>query len=430
MCGCGRELAVFKTAVSPVASPSTDVSRETPDAAGGTPVLTQSELDALVASARDRWTASGLTDEQLATLRTLKFEVADLPGWYLGEAGGERIRVDADAGGNGWFIDPTPGKDEEFGVPEGQQKLAGGEARNERNHRNQSENGMHPGRGAGISAAPAGAGSVSFGGPVVLARGLASPPANFRSPSGTGNAQLDNFGDPSETRNAHPAAATRRYTDPAGAPAGHIDLLTALLHEMGHALGLDDTYLEKDRDNLMYGFLTKGERRLPAKDQAVGATPHAEAHPHFLGTPLNIGDLPAGKTVTITYVVNISSATPNVSNQGTVSGSNFANVLTDDPTVAGTANPTVTPVELPPVVSNVAKGANEDVAVAFAASDFTPRQLQRSEWRRAHDGAHYFAPGEWGAEDQREHIYGAAGHRDREHRQPHLHVELELQRWR
>ena len=150
---------------------------------------------------------------------------------------------------------------------------------------------------------------------------------------------------------------------------------------MGHALGLDDTYAEKDRDNLMHGFLHAGERRLPTKGQgrsassgraAAGATPHADGVTHFLGAPLTIGDLPAGKTVTITYVVNISSATPNVSNQGTVSGSNFANVLTDDPTVAGTANPTVTPVELPPVVSNVAKGANEDVAVAFAAFDFTP----------------------------------------------------------
>jgi hypothetical protein len=41
-------------------------------------------------------------------LRHLKFEVADLPGWYLGEAGGNRIRVDSDAGGHGWFIGAGP----------------------------------------------------------------------------------------------------------------------------------------------------------------------------------------------------------------------------------------------------------------------------------------------------------------------------------
>jgi hypothetical protein len=59
-------------------------------------------------------------------------------------------------------------------------------------------------------------------------------------------------------------SATRRYTDPAGASAGRMDLLTAVMHEMGHALGLEDAYHESDRDLLMYGFLTKGERRLPA----------------------------------------------------------------------------------------------------------------------------------------------------------------------
>ena len=54
--------------------------------------------------------------------------------------------------------------------------------------------------------------------------------------------------------------------------------------------------------------------------------------------------LPAGKSTTITYRVTINNPTPaitQVSNQGTVSGGNFSNVLTDDPNVAGTANPTV-----------------------------------------------------------------------------------------
>ena len=123
----------------------------------------------------------------------------------------------------------------------------------------------------------------------------------------------------------------------------------------------------------MYGFLPKGERRLPGKDQAAGATPHAEAHPHFLGTPLTIGDLPAGKTVTITYVVTINAGTTAIStsNQGTVSGGNIASVLTDDPTVAGAANPTVTPIHQPPVVSNVSVATNEDTTLAFAAANFT-----------------------------------------------------------
>ena len=60
------------------------------------------------------------------------------------------------------------------------------------------------------------------------------------------------------------ASATRLYTTPDGAPAGRLDLLTAVLHEMGHELGLPDTYADADRDSLMYGRLTTGERRLPS----------------------------------------------------------------------------------------------------------------------------------------------------------------------
>lgn len=57
--------------------------------------------------------------------------------------------------------------------------------------------------------------------------------------------------------------------------------------------------------------------------------------------------LPASKAVTIKFratIDNVSGLTQ-VSNQGTITGSNFANVLTDDPSVAGAANPTVTLVD-------------------------------------------------------------------------------------
>ena len=99
----------------------------------------------------------------------------------------------------------------------------------------------------------------------------------------------------------------RRYTDPAGAPAGRIDLLTAVMHEMGHALGLEDTYHEQDRDALMYGFLTMGERRLPTQRDALaarapGVAAHAHTRSHFLSSPLTIGTLPAGKSVTVKYL--------------------------------------------------------------------------------------------------------------------------------
>jgi hypothetical protein len=215
------------------------------------PDLSQEQLDRAVAEAISTWTASGLTDDQIATLRALVFEVADLSGQHLGEAHAGRIRVDRDAGGDGWFVED--------------------DAREEAPFRNE-------------------------------------------------------------------VSATRRYTDPTAAPAGRMDLFTAILHEMGHALGLDDTYSGSDRDKLMYGFLTKGERRLPGRGQAAGAVPAADGtRAHFLSAPVNIGTLPPGKSVKIVYSVTVGPISGNpqqVSSQGTVSGSNFSSVPTSD-AVAG-----------------------------------------------------------------------------------------------
>jgi uncharacterized repeat protein (TIGR01451 family) len=70
----------------------------------------------------------------------------------------------------------------------------------------------------------------------------------------------------------------------------------------------------------------------------------------------NIGTLQANDSVNITFDVvvdNPYAGGPNISNQGTVSGSNFSNVPTDDPGVTGTANPTFTPINVPPPTPNL-----------------------------------------------------------------------------
>ena len=72
-------------------------------------------------------------------------------------------------------------------VPEAPKKLAGGEARNERNHRNPKRGSTRPEGGAriwpGISGAASGAHSILVGFRW-LRSFLASPPANFRCASG------------------------------------------------------------------------------------------------------------------------------------------------------------------------------------------------------------------------------------------------------
>ncbi|MCR4411948.1 MAG: hypothetical protein NUV77_05920, partial [Thermoguttaceae bacterium] len=62
-----------------------------------------------------RWSAAGLSAGQIDRLHSVRVLIADLPGLELGRAEGDAITLDADAAGHGWFVDPTPGDDAEFG---------------------------------------------------------------------------------------------------------------------------------------------------------------------------------------------------------------------------------------------------------------------------------------------------------------------------
>jgi hypothetical protein len=69
---------------------------------------------------------------------------------------------------------------------------------------------------------------------------------------------------------------------------------------------------------------------------------------------VNIGTLRAGDSVTIMFQVTVNNpylGGPNVSNQGTVSGSNFSSVLTDDPAFPGATDPTLTPIAANPDIN-------------------------------------------------------------------------------
>jgi Bacterial Ig domain/Calx-beta domain len=75
---------------------------------------------------------------------------------------------------------------------------------------------------------------------------------------------------------------------------------------------------------------------------------------------INIGTLAPGDSVTITFQVTIDnpySGGPNVSNQGTVSGSNFSNVLTNDPDTVAANDATLTPINAIKISVNDAKQA-------------------------------------------------------------------------
>src|SRR5262249_32396311 len=70
-----------------------------------------------------------------------------------------------------------------------------------------------------------------------------------------------------------------------------------------------------------------------------------------------IGTLPAGKSIQVLFDTTIDASTPKgidqIYNQGTVSGSNFSSVRTDDPTVVGTTDPTARALDRAPQVAQV-----------------------------------------------------------------------------
>ncbi len=49
------------------------------------------------------------------------------------------------------------------------------------------------------------------------------------------------------------------------------DLLSVLMHEQGHVLGLEDLYAAADDTSVMYGWFEQGERRVAAEGEAAGA---------------------------------------------------------------------------------------------------------------------------------------------------------------
>jgi hypothetical protein len=87
--------------------------------AGAVATIDAAAVNTALTEAERRWVASGLVTEQAITsLGAIQIQIADLQGLTLGladEAANE-IVIDANAGGYGWFIDPTLNTDHEFAV--------------------------------------------------------------------------------------------------------------------------------------------------------------------------------------------------------------------------------------------------------------------------------------------------------------------------
>jgi hypothetical protein len=81
---------------------------------GAADVVDSGGLERITDAAIAAWVASGVSPLEESRLRGVRFAIDDLPGSRLGFASGDLVVIDRDAGGFGWFIDPTPDDDGEF----------------------------------------------------------------------------------------------------------------------------------------------------------------------------------------------------------------------------------------------------------------------------------------------------------------------------
>ncbi|MEA3043358.1 MAG: hypothetical protein QOH47_1196 [Sphingomonadales bacterium] len=107
-----------------------------------------------------------------------------------------------------------------------------------------------------------------------------------------------------------------------------VDLLTTIMHELGHQIGLGDTYAGGDAGELMYGFINPGQRRLPDAGDVAEATGTPVDGTDFALAPVGIGTLLPGQTVTIQWDATVdphfNQVMPTFNNVSTITGNDGA----------------------------------------------------------------------------------------------------------
>jgi large repetitive protein len=122
----------------------------------------------------------------------------------------------------------------------------------------------------------------------------------------------DNF----EFAVAENAAGTDLSAAPSSAAAGHLDLLTAVMHEMGHELGLGHA---TDAHDLMHDDLVDGDRRLPTTADVA----QADGTEIFSFTNVCTGTAGADNFVFTDFVAAAAASIPRVTDYNFAQGDTF-----------------------------------------------------------------------------------------------------------
>jgi uncharacterized repeat protein (TIGR01451 family) len=268
--------------------------------------LTEGEVTAMAQAAIGRWAEAGLSAASVAKLQGLTFEIADLPAGQLAVTRGSKITLDETAAGYGWFFDATPSDDNEFEVPVLNKELQTTET----------------------SAADHRIDLLT-----VIMRQLGSRVSQSKSAQGPAATLMENTLDTS----------TRR------APAFKVSEVVGKVKSAPDAKLAKQARAKADTQKSETNYQQVASSNAPSNAKVLRN--HAMRPATSLAdVMLNIGVLPAGHSITITFNVTVDDPFPGpgaqVCNQGSVSGDNFTTVLTDDPDVGGAADPTCTTIDL------------------------------------------------------------------------------------
>jgi uncharacterized repeat protein (TIGR01451 family) len=259
--------------------------------------VTQRDLLWLSQGALQRWREAGISEEDLARLQTVDFELVILPEGQIASVDSTHIKIDETGAGYGWFFDQTPNEDSEFDVPVPGRELQA------------TEYSPAYGKMDLLTVVMRELGTVYVQGKKKMPKQLRPLMQGTLSPS------------------------VRRLPDPAQAqmPSPQSEVQSA----------------PQTATSAPVASSTGGGRNTAHTSSAVSV--------QSTSFPLSLGTIPMGEKVTITFqvTINAKNALPagltQVCNQGTVTGSNFTLVNgvsttpnTDDPSVGGATDPTCT----------------------------------------------------------------------------------------
>ncbi len=121
------DVVVKSTDPAVAAVTATMLAADSPAASDITAPITAGDIQPIVEEAIRRLSPA-LNESQRAALRSVTFQVTDLPWLQLGDYSEGTIWIDGDAAGYGWFVDPTPWNDREFTDQNGTQLAVSGPA--------------------------------------------------------------------------------------------------------------------------------------------------------------------------------------------------------------------------------------------------------------------------------------------------------------